>query len=100
MNQETKYLEALQAAEGGMLLRHPPDDRSNLGIDLWLATTPSLRAEAPEQTKASTMPSDQGFGFHKDEGLAPCRPKAAEQNPKYSIPDSQLRATLFPFKYT
>jgi len=80
MNQETKYLEALQAAEGGMLLRHPPDDRSNLGIDLWLASPPSLRAVAPEQTKASTMPSDQGFGFHKDEHLAPCRPKAAERS--------------------
>jgi hypothetical protein len=32
--------------------------------------------------------------------LPSCRPKAAEQNPKYSILDSQPRARNFSFEYT
>lgn len=41
------------------------------------------------------MPGDHGFWFDDDQGVAPCRPKPAEQNPKYSILDSQARVRMF-----
>jgi hypothetical protein len=47
--------------------------------------------EAPEQTKASTIPSDHGFRFDDNQDVAPFRPKTAEQSPEYSILDSQPR---------
>jgi hypothetical protein len=71
-----------RSAPRRILFDYPLDQRSKLGIDLWPATTPCLRAEAPEQTKACTMPGDHGLWFHKDEGLAPCSPDAAEQRSK------------------
>ena len=88
------------SAPGGILLHHPPDERSNLGIDLWPAKALWPRAKAPEQPKASAMPGDNGFWFDNNQDVAPCRPKAAEQNPKYSILDSQPRVRLFSLEYT
>jgi hypothetical protein len=45
------------------------------------------------------MPGDNRFWFDDNQDVAPCRPKAAEQNPKHSILDSQPRARLFPFEH-
>jgi hypothetical protein len=46
------------------------------------------------------MPGDNGFWFDDDQDVAPSRPKTAEQNPKYSILDSQLRMRNFSLKYS
>ena len=46
------------------------------------------------------MPRDHGFWFDDNQDLAPCKPKAAEQSPEISIPDSQPRARLFSLEYT
>ena len=75
------------SAPGGILFHHPLDENSNLGIDLWPAKALGPRLKAPEQPKASPMPGDNGFWFDNNQDVAPCRPKAAEQNPKYSILD-------------
>ena len=45
------------------------------------------------------MPCDNGFRFDNDQDVAPCRPEAAEQDPKYSILDSQSRVRLFSLEY-
>jgi len=45
------------------------------------------------------MPGDNRFWFDDDQDAAPCRPKAAEQNPKHSILDSQPRARLFSLEH-
>jgi hypothetical protein len=45
------------------------------------------------------MPGDNGFRFDDDQDVAPCRPKAAEQNPKDSILGSQPGASSFSFEY-
>ena len=87
------------SAPGGILVRHPPDESSNLGIDLWPAQALWMRSKAPEQPKASPMPGDNGFWFNDDQDVAPCRPKTAEQNPKYPILDSQPRARMFSLEY-
>ena len=88
------------SAPGGILLHHPLDQRSNLGIDLGSARALWARAQAPEQPKASPMPGNNGFWFDNDQDVVPCRPKAAEQNPKHSILDSQPGARLFSLEYT
>jgi hypothetical protein len=87
------------SAPGGILLHHPPDERSSRGIDLWPAKALWARAKAPEQPKAGPMPGDNGFRFDDDQDVAPCRPEAAEQDPKYSILDSQPRVRLFSLEY-
>jgi hypothetical protein len=46
------------------------------------------------------MPADHRFRFDDNQDVAPCRPKAAEQSPKYSILDSQPRVRLFSLEYT
>ena len=63
----------------------PPGESSNLGIDLWSTRALWARAQAPEQPKASPMPGDNGFWFNDDQGVGPCRPQPAEQNPKYPM---------------
>jgi hypothetical protein len=88
-----------QSAPAGILLHHPPDDSSNLGIDLWPAQPLWPRAQVPEQPKASPMPGDNGFWFDNDQGPAPCRPKSAEQNPKYPILHSQPRTRSFSLEH-
>jgi len=88
-----------RSAPGGILFDHPPDQRSKLGVDLWPAKALGLRAQAPEQTKASAMPGDHGFWFDNDEDLAPCRPKTPEQDPKDSILDSHPRARKSSLEY-
>ena len=75
------------SAPAGILVRHSPDESSNLGIDLWPAQALWTRSKAPEQLKASPMPGNNGFWFNHDQDIAPCRPKTAEQNPKYPIVD-------------
>ena len=39
------------------------------------------------------MPAGKRFWLDDGQDIAPCRPKPTEQNPKYSILDSQLRQT-------
>jgi hypothetical protein len=46
------------------------------------------------------MPADNRLWFDDNQDVAPRRPKTAEQNPKYSIPDSQPRARMFSLEYT
>ena len=88
-----------RSAPGWILRHHPPDESSDLGIDLWPAKAFGARVEAPEQTKASSMPSDNGFWFDNDQDVAPCRPKPAKQNPEPPILDPQARARMFPLEY-
>ena len=45
------------------------------------------------------MPGNHGFWLDDDQDVAPRRPKTAEQNPKYSILDSQPRARMFSLEY-
>ena len=84
-----------RSAPGKILVHHFPDESSNFGIDHWPTRALWARAKAPEQPKASQMPGDNSFWFDDDQDAAPGRPKTAEQNPKYSIRDSQPRARMF-----
>ena len=84
-----------RSAPGVILVHHPPDESSNLGIDLWPAKALWTRSKAPEQPKASPMPGDNGFWFDNDKDISPCRPKPAEQNPKYPILHLQPWARIF-----
>jgi hypothetical protein len=61
------------SAPGGILVRDSPDKSSHLGIDLGL---PRLlgRDRRRGATKASPMPSDNGFWFDNNQGVAPCGP--------------------------
>ena len=70
------------SAPGRILVRQSLDEGSNLGIDLWPAQALGPRSKAPEQPKASAMPGDNGFWFDNNQGVAPCGPKTAKQNPK------------------
>ena len=45
------------------------------------------------------MPGDNGFRFDDNQDVSPCRPKTAEQNPKYPILDSEPRARMFSLEY-
>jgi hypothetical protein len=45
------------------------------------------------------MPGDNSFWLNDDQDVPPGRPKLAEQNPKYSILDSQPRVRLFSLEY-
>jgi hypothetical protein len=40
------------------------------------------------------VPGDNGFWFDNDKSVFPAMPKSVEQNPKYSILDSQPRARM------
>jgi hypothetical protein len=75
------------------------DQTPQLGICFWSAFVIGTGSKAPEQTKASAMPGDNGFWFDDDQDVAPSRPKPAEQNPKYSILHSQARARMFSLEY-
>ena len=83
------------SAPAGILVRHSPDESSNLGIDLWPAHALWTRSKAPEQPKASPMPGNHGFWFNDDQDAAPRRP----QNPEYPIMDQQPRARMFSLEY-
>jgi hypothetical protein len=87
------------SAPGLILLRHLLDESLKLGIDRGPAKASGARTKAPEQPKAGSMPGHNGFRFDEDQGTAPCRPKTAEQNPKYPIVDSQPRARMFSLEY-
>src|SRR5262245_4625458 len=87
------------SAPAGILVRHSPDESSNLGINLWPADALGTRSKAPEQAKASPMPGDNCFWFDNKQGGAPCRPYTAEQNPEYPIVDEQPRARTFSLEY-
>jgi hypothetical protein len=50
-------------------------------------------------TASGPMPSDNRFWFDDDQGMAPYRPKPAEQSPKYSILDSDPSASMFSLEY-
>ncbi len=75
------------SAPARILVRHSPDESSNLGIDLWPAQALWTRSKAPEQPKASPMPGNHGFWLNDDQDVAPRRPQTAEQNPEYPIVD-------------
>ena len=45
------------------------------------------------------MPGDNGFWLDDDQDVSPCRPEPAEQNPKYSILESQARTRMFSLEY-
>jgi hypothetical protein len=88
-----------RGAPRGILIQHPSDERSDLGIDLRPPQALWPGAQAPEQPKASPMPGDNGFWLDDDQDLAPCRPKVPEQNPKYSILHSEPRTRIFSLEY-
>ena len=88
-----------RSAPGRILVHHPLDKTSKLGIDLGPAATLCLRSKAPEQTKASPVPTDNRFRFDDNQNVSPRRPKAAEQDPKHAILNSQPRARMFSPEY-
>jgi hypothetical protein len=88
-----------RSAPAWILLCHPPDESSNLGIDYRPASALWSRSKTPEQTKASPMPGGNGFRFDDDQDIAPCGPKTAEQNPEYSVFHSKPRARMFSLEY-
>jgi len=65
----------------------------------WSALVFGTGSNAPEQPKASPMPCDNGFWFDNDQDVAPCGQEPAEQNPKYSILDSQARTRMSSLEY-
>ncbi len=79
---------------GGILLHHPPNENSSLGIDPWPAKPLGPRSKAPEQSKAGPMPRDNGLGFDDDQDVIPRRPEPAEKCPKQPILDAQPRARI------
>ena len=87
------------SAPAGILVRHSLDESSHLGIDRWPAQALAPRSKAPEQPKASPMPGDNGFWFDNNQGVAPCGPKTAKQNPKYSILELKPRTRNFSLEY-
>jgi len=88
-----------RSTPGCIFPHHPPDESSKRGIDFWPAEAPWARSQTPEQSKASPMPTDNGFRFDNDEDATPCRPKPTQKNPKYAILDSQTRARMFSLEY-
>jgi len=57
-----------------------------------------IRDVIPDQTAQMNV---IGFWFDDNQDVAPCRPKAAEQqSPEYSILDSQPSVRLFSLEYT
>jgi hypothetical protein len=71
----------------------------NLGIGLRSAQAFGARSQAPEQSKSRPMPGDNGFWFNDDQGFGPARPEPTEQNPKYSVLDSEPRARMLSLQY-
>jgi hypothetical protein len=45
------------------------------------------------------VPADNRFRFDDNRNVSPRRPKAAEQDPKYAILNSQSRARMFSLEY-
>jgi hypothetical protein len=45
------------------------------------------------------MPADNRFWLDNDQDISSCRAKSTEQNPKYSLLDSQPRARMFSFEH-
>jgi len=45
------------------------------------------------------MPADNGSRFDDYHNAAPIKPKPAKQNPKYSIPGTQMRAGMSSVQY-
>jgi hypothetical protein len=90
-----------RSAPGGILLHHPPDESSNLGIGLWPARGVfGFDRRRQNKRKPARCQATHGFWFDDNQDVAPCRPKAAEQSPEYSILDSQPRVRLFSLEYT
>jgi hypothetical protein len=87
------------SAPGGVLVDHPPDESTKLGIDLWPAKAPWARSQAPEQPEASPMPGDNGVRFDDDQDVAPGWPNPAGQNAEYSILRVQARARMLLLEY-
>ena len=56
-------------------------------------------SEGARTTESQPDARRQQFRFDDDQDVAPCRPDAAEQDPKYSILDSQSRVRLFSLEY-
>jgi hypothetical protein len=75
------------------------DQTPQLGICFWSAFVFGTGSNAPEQPEASRMPGDNGISFDDDQNVAPCGPEPTEQNPKYSILDSQARTRMFSLEY-
>jgi hypothetical protein len=58
-----------------VLARHPTDQLSNLFVDLRTSNR-CLRLPAPIETKASSVPFDDRFGFDDDQDLPPIFPES------------------------
>ena len=53
----------------------------------------------PVETKASTMPADDGLGFDNQEDIGPARPEAAESHPKQPVASLQWRPRSMAFEH-
>jgi len=84
-----------RSAPRGILFHHQLDESPNLGVDYWPTKALGSRSNAPEQTKARSMPGDNRFWFNKDQDVAPCRLEPAKQNPKHSISPSPSWERIF-----
>ncbi len=84
---------------GWILLDHAPNKHSNLGIDLWPAKPLCPRSKVPEQSKAGSMPGDNGLWLDDEQDAVPCRPEPAEEYPKQPILDAQPRTRMLSLEY-
>src|SRR3954454_4712466 len=64
---------------------HRPDEIPNLLRHTGAAWLTAADLPRPEETKAFPVPSDDGFGFHHEQGRSPLAPHAAQPNPEDSI---------------
>src|SRR5687768_9710428 len=62
------------AAPGGVLARHPGDQRPRLGVEPRPAGA-AARAPTPQQRPALTAPADDGLRLDQDEVAAPVAPE-------------------------
>ena len=68
---------------------HPADQISDLLGYRWSAV-PNSALPGPIEAKALAVPSDDGFGFHDQEGRAPTGPKAGEPYPEGAVCRTQF----------
>ena len=67
-----------------------PDQTAQVKVNKDDQVIENFSATAPDPT-----PGHNGFWFDDNQDVAPRRPKPAEQDPKYSILDSQARVRMF-----
>lgn len=84
---------------GRILFRHPVDYGSNVGIDLRPARPVTPGQKPPVQAKALSMPANNRFWFHDQQGRGPVCPEPSENHPEESIRRFESRALVSALQY-